>query len=145
MKVIPSRSLAILLVVLLSFLPLAILDVKAQEEDSWTSLAPLQQARGGLGVAVVDGKIYAIGGSTARGPYRPDTFAGGYVGTNEMYDPETNTWTSKTPMPTPRAHFAIVCASLSCPEITKEVYRGNKLDQQLSSHRHRSGRAPPPE
>ncbi len=31
-----------------------------------------------------------------------------------------------------RAHFAIVCASLSCPEIAKEVYRGNKLDQQLT-------------
>ncbi len=77
------------------------------EENTWKTLAPMQQARGGLGVAVVDGKIYAIGGSIARGPYRPDTFAGGYVGTNEMYDPETNTWTNKAPMPTPRAHFAI--------------------------------------
>ena len=31
-----------------------------------------------------------------------------------------------------RAHFAIVCASLSCPEIAPKVYRGHKLDQQLT-------------
>jgi hypothetical protein len=31
-----------------------------------------------------------------------------------------------------RAHFAVVCASLSCPEIAKEEYRGDKLDQQLT-------------
>ncbi len=30
-----------------------------------------------------------------------------------------------------RAHFAIVCASLSCPELAKEVYLGEKLDEQL--------------
>jgi hypothetical protein len=29
------------------------------------------------------------------------------------------------------AHFAIVCASLSCPDIIKEVYRGNTLSSQL--------------
>jgi N-acetylneuraminic acid mutarotase len=54
-------------------------------------------ARDGLGVAVVNGKIYAIGGD---GP-------NGIVGTNEAYDPATNTWTTKTAMPTPRYDFAI--------------------------------------
>jgi hypothetical protein len=77
-------------------------------EDSWASKAPINQARGGLGVAVVNGKIYAIGGSTASGPYPPDAFAGGFVGTNEEYDPATDTWTYKASMPTPRDHFAIV-------------------------------------
>jgi hypothetical protein len=40
-------------------------------EDSWASKAPMHQARGSLGVAVVNGKIYAIGGSTLEGlpPY----------------------------------------------------------------------------
>ena len=42
-------------------------------------------ARSNLGVAVVDGKIYAIGG-----------YNGNNLGTNEMYDPENNTWTTKT-------------------------------------------------
>jgi len=76
-------------------------------EDTWAVKAPMHQARAGLGVAVVNGKIYAIGGSTASGPYRPDGFAGGFVGTNEEYDPATDTWTTKASMPTPRDYFAI--------------------------------------
>ena len=71
----------------------------------------MQQARAGLGVAAVNGKIYAIGGSTRSGGggtrQGPLPVTGGTVGTNEMYDPETDTWTFKTPMPTPRDHFAI--------------------------------------
>jgi len=66
-------------------------------EDSWTTLEPLPTIRRDLGVAVVNGKIYAIGG-------RND---GNYLSTNEEYDPETNTWTTKTPMPTPRSDFGI--------------------------------------
>jgi hypothetical protein len=76
-------------------------------EDSWVSKAPMQQARAGLGVAAVNGKIYAIGGTTARGLYPHDLFTGGFVGTNEEYDPETDTWTTKASMPTPRDYFAI--------------------------------------
>jgi hypothetical protein len=53
-------------------------------------------ARAGHGVAVVNGKIYVIGGIN-----------GSYLNINEMYDPVTDTWTTKTPMPTPRAYFAV--------------------------------------
>lgn len=31
----------------------------------------------------------------------------------------------------PRIHFAIVCASLSCPNLRQEAYRAEKLEQQL--------------
>ncbi len=31
----------------------------------------------------------------------------------------------------PRAHFALVCASTSCPPLRSEAYEGSKLDQQL--------------
>jgi len=54
-------------------------------ENTWVSKAPMQVARSGVGVAVVNGKIYAIGGSTEKG----------LVGTNEEYDPATDTWTYK--------------------------------------------------
>jgi N-acetylneuraminic acid mutarotase len=64
----------------------------------------MHQARAGLGVAVVNGKIYAIGGSTATGSY---PYSGGAVGTNEEYDPSSNKWTYKKPMPTPRGGFGI--------------------------------------
>jgi N-acetylneuraminic acid mutarotase len=56
----------------------------------------MHQPRTRLGVAVVNGKIYAIGGNAESG----------LVGTNEEYDPATDTWTFKTPMPTPRGSFA---------------------------------------
>jgi hypothetical protein len=79
----------------------------AVAEDTWAAKAPMQQARAGLGVAVVNGKIYAIGGTHATGQYPPDVISGGFVGTNEEYDPETDTWTTKAPMPTPRDYFAI--------------------------------------
>jgi N-acetylneuraminic acid mutarotase len=81
-------------------------------ENTWVSEAPMHEAREKLGVAAVNGKIYAMGGDTLSGFW---TFSqgfsgrptGGVVGTNEEYDPVTNTWTFKTPMLTPRTGFAI--------------------------------------
>jgi hypothetical protein len=73
---------------------------------SWTQKAAMQQARGGLGVAAVNGKIYAIGGSTQNGSY-PANILKDLVRTNEEYDPATDTWAFKKPMPTRRAAFAI--------------------------------------
>jgi len=55
-----------------------------------------------LGVVAVDGKIYAIGGTTELG-YEPSSV----VGTNECYDPGSDMWTTLEPMPTPRTNFAI--------------------------------------
>jgi len=65
-------------------------------ENSWVSKAPMLQARYGLGMAAVNNKIYAIGGYAENG----------VVGTNEEYDPATDTWTYKTSMRTPIAEFA---------------------------------------
>ena len=31
----------------------------------------------------------------------------------------------------PRAHFALVCASISCPPLRSEAYEGYKLEEQL--------------
>jgi N-acetylneuraminic acid mutarotase len=75
----------------------------AAAEDTWTAKAPMQVARVGLGVAAVNGKIYAIGG-THDTNYPP---SGALLGTNEEYNPETDTWKTKAPMPTPRDYFAI--------------------------------------
>ncbi len=66
--------------------------------DSWTAMTPMPTGRIGLGVAVVNGKIYAIGG---------DTGANQALNANEMYDPATDTWTTKAPMPTARSAFGI--------------------------------------
>jgi N-acetylneuraminic acid mutarotase len=52
------------------------------------------QARPDVGVAVVNGKIYAIGG-------------GRNLTLNEEYDPATDKWIIKQPMPTARYNFGI--------------------------------------
>jgi len=70
-------------------------------EDSWETMADMPTARSKLGVAVVDGKIYAIGG------YLDQISFSGHLGTNEMYDPATNTWATKESMPTARDRFGI--------------------------------------
>jgi N-acetylneuraminic acid mutarotase len=72
-------------------------------EDSWHTKASMNQARAGLGAVVADSKIYAIGGYTTLDKTHRD-----FVGTNERYNPVTNTWTVLEPMPTPRSSFAIV-------------------------------------
>jgi N-acetylneuraminic acid mutarotase len=96
-----SKSVALLLV--LFFLTASCIAVKPAMsytdivENSWVSKAPMRQARSGLGVATVNGKIYAIGGGVENG----------YVGTNEQYNPATDTWSFKESMPTPRSDFGI--------------------------------------
>lgn len=82
------------------------------EGDSWASKKLMHYARSSLGVAVVDDKIYAIGGTNLRavgGSEVRDTkyYRGGVVGYNEEYDPKTDEWTTKTAMPTSRSRFAI--------------------------------------
>lgn len=80
-------------------------------QDSWTSHEPMQQARSRLGVAVVNGKIYAIGGDKGDAYGYPADFiyagTGKTVGTNEEYDVVTGTWSFKASMPTPRYNFGI--------------------------------------
>jgi len=84
-------------------------------EDSWVSKAPMQEARTGLGVATVDGKIYAIGGSNSSGfmPSIPGSAVlfnsdiDGITSINEEYDPATDTWATATDLPTDRYNFGI--------------------------------------
>ena len=54
-------------------------------ENTWTSKASLPDGVSIVKVAVVNGKIYVMTGST-----------------NYEYDPATDNWTTKAPMPTPR-------------------------------------------
>jgi len=67
--------------------------------DKWILRSPMPTARARLGTAVYQNKIYCIGGYSA-------TIVGGTnyfdLGVNEVYDPATDTWESKAPLPTPR-------------------------------------------
>ncbi len=76
-------------------------------DDYWVSKMPMHEARGRLGVAVVNGKIYAVGGDIG-GLYGAASGAMlSYTNITEEYDPATDIWTFKAPMPTPRCHFGI--------------------------------------
>jgi N-acetylneuraminic acid mutarotase len=92
------RVAVLLLMILCSLLVSLpkIMLVKAAE-DSWVTLEPMPTARAGIGVAVVGGKIYAIGGQNGEG----------VLNITEEYDPVKNEWTSKTSMPTARSDFGI--------------------------------------
>lgn len=79
--------------------------------DTWRALAPMPSKRGSALAAVVNDKIYVVGGaSTLPGskeiavyPTHPHTS----VGTVEEYDPASNSWRERGAMPTPRNHAAI--------------------------------------
>jgi N-acetylneuraminic acid mutarotase len=83
--------------------PVATLEAYDPVADSWTTKTPMPTARGALGAAVIAGVLYAIGGCTTQGC--PDDL--GDVGTVEAYDPSTDSWTTKAPMPTPRESFGV--------------------------------------
>jgi N-acetylneuraminic acid mutarotase len=81
--------------------------------DSWKALAPMPTARGAAVAAAVGDKIYVIGGASVHpgaklvslgpNPILPHRA----LPTNEAYDPATNTWETRSPMPTARNHAAI--------------------------------------
>jgi N-acetylneuraminic acid mutarotase len=78
-------------------------------KDDWRALSPMPTMRGGGVAAVVGGKFYVIGGagaapeadSPAIRPRQPQRS----VGTVEEYDPSTNTWRTRAPMPTACNHM----------------------------------------
>jgi N-acetylneuraminic acid mutarotase len=77
-------------------LPTAATDVSTPSEPPWTTKSPMPTARYDLVVGVVNEKIYAIGGTQfSNGQFL-------HLETVEEYDPATDTWTAKSPMPIPR-------------------------------------------
>src|SRR5438309_9047136 len=60
---------------------------------SWSPKTPMAAPRGGTNGATVNGVLYVPGGCI-------DGL--GYIATNQAYNPATNTWTAKEPMPTGR-------------------------------------------
>ena len=74
--------------------------------DTWKALAPMPTKRGSPVAAAVGDKLYVIGGAVPgpkqtvvhpRSPHRS-------VDTVEEYDPTTDSWRARAPMPTARNH-----------------------------------------
>jgi N-acetylneuraminic acid mutarotase len=91
---------------------LAVVEAYDTVTDTWTRKADMPTPRNALSAAVVDGKVYAIGG---WGYDRPEagwksigpSATGQDFSKVEVYDPETNTWTTRADMPTPRSHMTV--------------------------------------
>lgn len=87
----------------LDFENMATVEAYDPATNTWTTKTPMPTRRGELGVAAVNGILYAIGG-VDYGPGGGAPIADGWV---EAYDPTTDSWTTKSPMPTPRSDFGI--------------------------------------
>jgi len=76
-----------------------VLDVQGGA-TSWQSAAPLPQATNHFGSAVLNGRIYAIGGQTGQDG------ASTTLDVVQVYDPGSNTWTFAKPMLRGRSHIS---------------------------------------
>ena len=74
--------------------------------DTWKTKTPMPTSRNYPNNAVVNGKIYCIGGYDGSS----------YLNKAEVYDPTTDTWETKTPMPTSRTGLtsAVVDGKIYC-------------------------------
>jgi N-acetylneuraminic acid mutarotase len=66
-------------------------------QNSWRGRAQMPTPRGGLAVAVVDGRLYALGGAADR-----------VTNAHEVYDVAADRWSPANGMPTARDHLAAV-------------------------------------
>ena len=93
-SVFTSKKVMVIVVVLI----LLFLKVDAFAGEDWKLITEIPTKRAAFATAVVDDKIYLIGGTRfenfKRGPYG--------LSTVEAYDPQTNTWERLANMPTPR-------------------------------------------
>lgn len=86
----------------------------------WRTRASMPTPRLEAGAAVINGKVYVVGG-----------FSGSALTTTEAYDPATDTWTTRADMPTAR-RSPVVARSISPCSTTAAPHR---LPRRLSTIR----------
>ena len=95
--------------------------------NTWVEKAPMPTPREGFGIAVYKNKIYVIGGAIGADPSGNGNAL--ITTANEVYDPVTDTWETKAPMPTLRHGVTTSVAEgkiyvISGFEHTNNSYRG---------------------
>ena len=74
--------------------------------DKWTEKAPMKQKKGEFCTAVLNGKIYAVGGyNDIKYTENP---AANFLSSVQEYNPQTDTWTEKSPLKIGRRNFETV-------------------------------------
>ena len=79
-------------------------------------------ARASIGSAVKSGQIYVIGGVTGDGVTR--------LTTNESYNPATNTWTTKAPLPSGKSEVSVGLAGTTILATDGYTTSGDTGDNQ---------------
>src|SRR5262245_58798675 len=76
---------------------LCALPIPAAAQGVWSSKAPMPTARADTNAVVVDNKLYVIGGTKGEAPF----------GANEEYDPVTDRWRVRAPLPRAIHHHGL--------------------------------------
>jgi N-acetylneuraminic acid mutarotase len=77
------------------------LDVYNPTTNTWAAKAPMARERWGGAGATLAGKLYVFGGYQRQPDHTTIT-----VNTTSVYDPATDTWTNKSPMPKTQAQLS---------------------------------------
>jgi glucose/arabinose dehydrogenase/N-acetylneuraminic acid mutarotase len=80
-----------------------VFDPDVGEDGEWSTGTPLGTRRDNAGSAVLGGKLYVFGG----GIHDPSGYTTPRLNSVEMYDPATETWVERAPMPTARRTMAV--------------------------------------
>ncbi len=83
---------------------LSTLEVFDPVAGTWTPAAPMSTRRDNPGSAVLNDHLYLFGGRTRDAD---GTVINGTLASVEMYDPTTDSWTGRAPMPTGRRTMAV--------------------------------------
>ncbi len=89
--------------------------------DRWTSKVPLPVGLHHVGIGVVNGRLYVIGGYAKSGLSVWDPVATVYA-----YDPAADSWTERAPMPTARG-------ALSVTEYEGKLYAIGGFDRKVNN------------
>lgn len=82
---------------------LCALPVNAATQATWMRKASAPFAVTEVGAAVLQGKLYVVGGGAQRGQGADVPVSA----TNLMFDPQTNSWHERSPLPQPLSHVGV--------------------------------------
>lgn len=86
--------------------------------NTWSTKAPMPTPRGQLGVAAVDGILYAVGGADIQE---------GALDVVESYDPSTDAWTTVAPLPEARSDLGVGVIKGKLYAVGGDFGRGNPV------------------
>ena len=100
------EALAATVISVLLFSLVAAMSPASGAENSWATKASMHFSRNGAGAAAINGIVYVIGGNQRYNT--SDTgFSSVSINSTEAYDPATDTWVEKAPMPTSREGLGV--------------------------------------